>query len=176
MSNPNQSREQRSGDLKGQNRAQSVPFNPLEGVTPINEPLSVHYGRQPDTYLVNGVAYKVAKKLVNETACKGDKKTKGLSSSQLRKVLNVTKEAQIGVTHGDTSFQEAQKQLFILMPMLAYNYSRASNKDKPFFGELLKFIYQNVNPKSIQSAEDINIFGQIITAVVAYHKFLGGKE
>ncbi len=129
----------------------------------IERPLSLYYAENQDTYLIDGPLYRTAASI------------KSLSSSQLRKVLNLTKEALAIVKHSEQDFDKAKTRLFMLLPMMAYNTGRASNKEKEIFNHLLAFIYRNVSPESIQSPSDIQVFDQVITSVVAYHKLLGGK-
>lgn len=137
--------------------------DPLKGVQPIKEPLSAYYHRKDDIYLINGPIYKEAEKI------------KTITNSQLRKVLDLVKESLVMARQDPDNFEAARVRLFALLPMLAYNYGRASNKDKEVHGEVLSFIYTNVSSESIQSIKDIETLDQLVTSLVAYHKFLGGK-
>lgn len=145
------------------NRYKEKKSDPLEGATPVNRSLAEEYGKRPEIFLQKEYLYTIAENITN------------LKTHQVRKVLSVVKES-LAIAKSNRDFQEARKRLFVLLPMIAYNTGRAGKKEKPEYEELFRFVYENVNQHSIQSKEDIEMFDQMVTAVVAYHKYLGGKD
>lgn len=135
----------------------------LDTIEPVRQPLSKEYGSKPEIFLEGQELYKTADGIIK------------LKTHQLRKVLSVTKEA-LAITRSGKDFSQARMKLFTLLPMMAYNTGRAKSDEKNNYEKLLGFIYKNVNQESICKPEDIEMFDQMITAVVAYHKFLGGKD
>ncbi len=150
------------GFQHGKSEAKKTAAQLLKEVTPVCQSLSKEYGSKPEIFLESGYLYETASQLKN------------LTTHQLRKVLDVTKEA-LAIARSGKKFTEAQKRLFILLPMMAYNTGRAPKEKKDDYQKLLEFVYKNINEDSIQATEDIITFDQMITSVVAYHKFLGGK-
>ncbi len=129
----------------------------------VTKPLMAEYGNQPDIFLEGQYLYQTAKSIYE------------LKVHQVRKVLAVTKEA-LTIARSSSDFSKAKKRLFILLPMLAYNTGRAKKEEQKNYENLLRFVYTNVNQDSITTIDDIEMFDQMIISVIAYHKFLGGKE
>lgn len=122
----------------------------------INQPLSKEYVDYKKLYLPDGHAYKYACDF------------KGISNSQLRKILN---DVKIALYQIDDGFEKAQSKMFVLVAMTAYNYGRNKKKNKEnSFEPLYVFIKNTINEKSITSVEDIKAFDQMFTSIVAYHK------
>lgn len=156
--------DQRGNNYQNNRSSKPVGKDILRDVYPIGEPLSTYYGKRKDTFLVDGPVYQTAEKI------------KKISNSQLRKVLSQSKAAMDTVSHGHDSFADAQQQLFLMVPMVAYNCSRASGATKGAYEDLVRFVYRNIGMASIQSEADIQMFDQITTTLVAYHKFIGGEK
>lgn len=154
----NRSQNGRGGKSYDANR-ESV----FETITPVRQPLSREYGSKPEIFLEGQVLYETAQQIIK------------LKTHQVRKVLSVTKEA-LATARSGKDFSQARMKLFTLLPMMAYNTGRAPAKERSSYEKLLGFVYKNVNQESISKPEDIEMFDQMVTAVVAYHKFLGGKD
>ncbi|WP_323091019.1 type III-A CRISPR-associated protein Csm2 [Allobaculum sp. JKK-2023] len=159
---PNQ-RDNLQNNRNRQKFDKSKPGDLFKDVKQIDQPLMEEYGNRPEIFLEGGLLYENANKII------------GLKTHQIRKVLQVTKEA-LTLAHSSTDFSQAKKKLFVLLPMTAYNVGRAQKGEKTSYESFLKFIYANVNQHSITTVDDIEMFDQMITSIVAYHKFLGGKE
>lgn len=153
----------KSADQKRPRDTMPTAAKALNEIQRVSQPLSQIYGNKPAIFLIGGELYQTAEHL------------KKLKTHQLRKVLDVAKKA-VAIARSGKAFSEAQKRLFILLPMMAYNTGRASKTEKEDYQNLLEFVYKNVNEKSIQTPEDIILFDQMITTVVAYHKLCGGKD
>lgn len=119
----------------------------------ISIPLSKKYTDPAEIFLDTGIAYKIADEM-------GD-----IPPHQLRKILNVLKEAVAIVKRNPSNFKEARNKLYYIVPLTAYNAGRNSN-----IGVLYDFVYEHINENSIQSKEDIKILDQLFTSIIAYHK------
>lgn len=139
----------------GNNNRNSRPEPPM-----IDVPLAQYYSNNSEIYLQNGIAYKIASEL------------KDLPTHQIRKILSQTKSALEIAEDNPKNFKQAQKRLFALLPLAAYNAGR--NK-AAVYKILYNFVKSNISEKTITTVEDIQIFDQLVTSIVAYHKFLGGK-
>lgn len=62
----------------------------------------------------------------------------------------------------EENFYEVRNRLFAIVPMTAYNAAR--NK----ILVLYDFVYNHINEKTIQSAEDIKVLDSLFTSIVAY--------
>lgn len=125
--------------------------NNSENVTTmINVPLSKYYENKEEVFLPNGIAYNYA---VN---------FKFIKSNQLRKILSFSKKC---VTDDKEQFMVLRNKLFSLVWLSAYNAGR-DRSNKPLYD----FIKANINKDSIKSIDDINMFDELFTAIVAYHK------
>ena len=125
----------------------------------ITIPLSEKYTNPAEIFLDTGIAYKIADKM-------GD-----IPPHQLRKILNVLKEAITIVKRDSNKFLDARNKLYYIVPLTAYNTGR--NKG---LQELYNFVYQHINEKAIQSPKDIEILDQIFTSIIAYHKVLNQNK
>ncbi|MEY8380840.1 type III-A CRISPR-associated protein Csm2 [Ileibacterium valens] len=152
-----------NADRSNRNNGWDKPKFQFDSAARITQPLSIYYANKTDVYLPENKLYLLAQSISK------------LTNSQIRKVLDLTKESLSIIRYSEADFEKAKVRLFTLLPMTAYNAGRASKGDRQSFEKLLEFIYENVNPESIQCAADIQVFDQLITTVVAYHKFLGGK-
>lgn len=127
----------------------------------IKKALHEYYKDKSELYLPNGIAYKHAIKLKN------------ISSHQLRKILDESKRCKQKIEISKDNFEKAKNQLFSLVPLAAYNAGRFPNQTQ--FTDLYEFLVDNLNQYTIQSAEDIVTFDELMTSIVAYHKSEGGK-
>ena len=121
----------------------------------IEEPLHIHYKEKSRLYLPEGIAHEEAKNFNR------------IASHQLRKILNQSKVCRDEAMY---DFSSAKNHLFSLLPLAAYNAGRDKN-----LTVLYKFLVKHLNEKSIQSEEDIKVFDELFTSIIAYHKFEGGK-
>lgn len=131
------------------NNGRSNQSNRLGDYSKVIQPLSKKYTDYAKLYLPDGLAYKYAVDF------------KGIENHQLRKILDEVKEA---VYQSDNDFENAQKKMYILVAMTAYNKGRMKKLEP-----LYDFIKNTINEKSITSAKDIYAFDQMFTSIVAYH-------
>lgn len=119
----------------------------------INQPLHFEYVNYAELYLPEKLAYQYAKKFEN------------IPNHQIRKILDTVK---IALKQSDKDFENAKKQMFMLVAMSAYNAGRMPKKLKVLY----YFLSNTINEQSIQSKKDIEVFDQFFTSVVAYHKLI----
>ena len=124
----------------------------------IGIPLHEYYKDKEKIYLPEGIAHTKAKDFISSR----------ITSHQLRKILNQSKICKDEASIND--FKMAKNHLFSLLPLAAYNAGR-----DPSLKKLYIFLVEHLNEKSIQSKEDIDVFDDLFTSVVAFHKFEGGK-
>lgn len=120
----------------------------------ITQPLHFEYVNYAELYLPHKLAYHYAKKFEN------------IPNHQIRKILDTVK---IALKQSDKDFENAKKQMFMLVAMSAYNAGRMPNKLKVLY----YFLSNTINEQSIKSKKDIEVFDQFFTSVVAYHKLVG---
>ena len=65
---------------------------------------------------------------------------------------------------------DVKNQLFMLLPLSAYNGGR-----DPKLKKIYRFLVEHLNENSITCKKDIEVFDELFTSVIAYHKYLGGK-
>lgn len=82
-----------------------------------------------------------------------------ITSSQLRNIFTVAKKAK------------RKEDLFIMRPKIAYAYGRADKKE---LKKLLFFLDQQI--KNVKEDADVKKFQELFEAIIAYHKYYGGKE
>ena len=119
-------------------------------------PLHEKYKDSEKMFLEDGIAHSFAKTFVKNR----------ITSHQLRKILDQSKICEQIVKRNQNNYGEARKRLFSLLPLAAYNAGRES-KLKPLY----KFLSEHVNEKTITCIEDIDMFDDLFTSIVAYHKF-----
>jgi len=90
-----------------------------------------------------------------------------ISTSQIRKFLSAVNMINNKIQASNDNFDI--KEVSYLRVKLAYQAGRERNF-KPFYPELNQEIVK------IKTVEDFKEFAQFIEAVVAYHKFYGGKD
>lgn len=84
----------------------------------------------------------------------------GISSSQLRNVFSRVKNIK------------EPKELYALRPKLAYIYGRPNSKK----GMKRLINYMDEQIKNVDSKEKLKQFQNFFESVIAYHKYLGGKD
>lgn len=135
--------------------------NKQEEIVKIDQPLHIYYADKSKLFLENGIAYTIAKQL------------KSLPSHQLRKVLNQSKLCVQEISSKALNFESVRNKLFMLLPLSAYNKGRNSKTKE--YGVLYEFLVRHLNMNSITVVEDVKVFDELMTSIVAYHKFFGGK-
>lgn len=123
----------------------------------INQPLHFEYVNYAELYLPGKLAYQYAKKFEN------------IPNHQIRKILDTVK---IALKQSDKDFENAKKQMFMLVAMSAYNAGRMPKKLKVLY----YFLSNTINEQSIKSKKDIEAFDQFFTSVVAYHKLFDRNQ
>ena len=86
-------------------------------------------------------------------------RSENITTSQLRNIFSVAKRAK------------KKEDLFFMRPKLAYAYGRA---DKDELKKLLFFLDKQI--KSVKEDLDVKKFQELFEAIVAYHKYYGGKD
>lgn len=112
------------------------------------------YFKNPDN-LEYGVFIQKLKEFISSLLRKSD----NITTSQLRNVFSITKKAR------------TKEQLQIIRPKLAYTYGRA---DKDELKKLLYFLDNQLT--NVNSNEDVKTFQNFFEAIIAYHKYYGGKD
>lgn len=125
-----------------------------------DRPLSQYYANKSELLLPDGYAYKIAAHF-----------QKKVTTHQLRKILSLSKEAVVEVDANH--FDQARNKLYTLLPLSAYNAGR--DKKNKEMRELFEFLKANIKPETLKDKADIYIFDELITSIIAYHKYLGGK-
>lgn len=149
MENRNYNRERTNGYNNNRN---SRIINKIE------VPLSAYYKDKSEIFLPDKKAHNLAKKI------------KSLPPHQLRKILNQAKESIAEYDKkGEAGLNIAKNKLFALLPLTAYNAARSEKKFD--FNELFEFLVEHINEKSIVTFDDIKIFDELFTSIIAYHKY-----
>ena len=141
---------QRTNNYSNQNREQEIHK--------IEKPLHIYYADKSKLFLPDGKAYKIALSF------------KGITTHQLRKILNQVKLCIQELGNKDADFNDVKNQLFMLLPLSAYNGGR-----DPKLKKIYQFLVEHLNENSITCEKDIEVFDELFTSIVAYHKYLGGK-
>lgn len=142
--------DQRTNNYSNQNREQKI--------YKIEKPLHIYYADKSKLFLPEEKAYKIAASF------------KGIATHQLRKILNQVKLCTQELRNKDVDFDSVKNQLFMLVPLSAYNGGR-----EPKLKKIYWFLAKHLNQNSITCEKDIEVFDELFTSIVAYHKFLGGK-
>lgn len=129
-----------------------------EKIPQIEMPLHIYYADKSKLFLPEEKAYKIAENF------------KGITTHQLRKILNQVKLCKQELGNKDADFDSVKNQLFMLVPLSAYNGGR-----EPKLKKIYRFLVEHLNQNSITCAKDIEVFDELFTSIVAYHKYLGGK-
>lgn len=82
-----------------------------------------------------------------------------ITSSQLRNIFTVAKKAK------------KKEDLFVMRPKIAYAYGRAEKNE---LKKLLFFLDQQI--QNVKEDADVKKFQELFEAIIAYHKYYGGKE
>lgn len=121
----------------------------------ISVPLHLYYKDKAALFLENGKAYQAAKEFQR------------IPTHQLRKVLNLTKQASAEIQVSELNFEHATNILYSLVPLAAYNAGRDKELKKVY-----SFLLSHINKNTITSIKDIEVFDELITSIIAYHKFM----
>ena len=110
------------------------------------------------------------------TWCENDLAKSEVTTSKLRKFYGEVKRIQsIGVDS-----EKGRRAFMMLKPKLAYAVGRESKNYK--FKQLYHFLEKGINHIAIDQADGdqlkkrFNNFTHVFEAIVAYHKFHGGKD
>lgn len=82
-----------------------------------------------------------------------------ITTSQLRNIFSVAKKAK------------KKEDLFVMRPKIAYAYGRA---EKTELKKLLFFLDSQI--QNIEKDSDVKKFQELFEAIIAYHKYYGGKD
>lgn len=82
-----------------------------------------------------------------------------ITTSQLRNIFSVAKKAK------------KKEDLFVMRPKIAYAYGRA---EKTELKKLLFFLDTQI--QNIEEDSDVKKFQELFEAIIAYHKYYGGKD
>lgn len=119
----------------------------------IEKPLHIYYADKSKLFLPDGEAYKIAVSF------------KGITTHQLRKILNQVKLCRQELGNKDANFDDVRNRLFMLLPLSAYNGGR-----EPKLKKIYRFLVEYLNENTITCAKDIEVFDELFTSIVAYHK------
>lgn len=113
---------------------------------------------------------------------------KDLSDDELKQIVSSNKSdslttSQIRIAFGEmrkiqmNTYLEYKTDFLLLKPKLAYAVKRHDKKGLTEFYKLFEMAYDSVNTKNDQEgSKHFENFMQIMEAILAYHKFHGGKE
>ena len=95
-----------------------------------------------------------------------------MNSTQLNRLLKKKgwTGKEVGQLLFSSLFNDVKNQLFMLLPLSAYNGGR-----DPKLKKIYQFLVEHLNQNSITCEKDIEVFDELFTSVIAYHKYLGGK-
>jgi len=89
-----------------------------------------------------------------------------LKTSQIRKILDAVNKIK-----ATTDYQKFNREeLVLLKPKLAYAAGKQEQQVKPLMNVLLPCI------DKVKTYPDFKKFAQFLEAIIAYHKYYGGKE
>jgi CRISPR-associated protein Csm2 len=98
--------------------------------------------------------------------------SKSLKATQLRRVFHDLKRLEQDAKRGKQPFDRLRTELALTLPELAYAYGR-----EVIPSEFYDFMRALLHPpkERFQDKEDIQRLIEILTALLAYHKFHGGR-
>ncbi|HAJ98959.1 MAG TPA: type III-A CRISPR-associated protein Csm2 [Bacteroidales bacterium] len=95
----------------------------------------------------------------------------GLTTSQIRNFFGEMRRIQM------KGFENQKPSFFLLKPKLAYAVKRHDNKGMRNFYELFDEVYRLIDVENVVEGEkNYKNMMEIMEAVLAYHKFHGGRE
>lgn len=98
-------------------------------------------------------------------------KSDSLTTSQIRIAFGEMRKIQMN------SYKNEKTNFLMLKPKLAYAVKRHDKKGLNEFYKIFGWVYDSVNTKNEEEGEaNFENFIQIMEAILAYHKFHGGKE
>lgn len=140
---------------------EALPANFNEVKTKIQQ-LTSFSALNPEYYAVeNGAAYVVAK---------GAIKDKEMKTTQFRKFFGHIKQLEAQTKGKALSDRIETSKLSLIMPELAYALGRGLISKE--FYELMK---ESLSPSKIKTVADFKSFVNFLSAILAYHKMIGGK-
>jgi len=95
-----------------------------------------------------------------------------LKATQLRRFFHDIKRLEQDAIRGRGSFGRLQTQLALTLPELAYAYERGVIPQE--FYDLMRSLLYPPNER-FRTKEDVRRLIEILTALLAYHKFYGGR-
>lgn len=120
-----------------------------------------------DTWIKSGIddeAIKYAKQ-------KGrDLKNKDLTTSQIRNVFGEMRRIQM------RGVKKEMRSLLLIKPKLAYNARRHRNKGVEELSSVFEQAYNALDLNGEKIQDQYNNLMDLFEAILAYHKFFGGKE
>lgn len=95
----------------------------------------------------------------------------GLTTSQIRTFFGEMRRIQM------KGFENQKPSFFLLKPKLAYAVKRHDNKGMRSFYKLFEKVYELIDVDNVAEGEkNYKNMMEIMEAVLAYHKFHGGRE
>ncbi len=98
--------------------------------------------------------------------------TRTLKPTQLRRIFHKLKQLEQEARRRTTDFQQLRTELALTLPELAYACGRGLIP-KEFYDFMRALLYPP--SKRFQDNEDLKRLIQVLTALLAYHKFYGGR-
>lgn len=93
-----------------------------------------------------------------------------LTTSQIRNVFGEMRRIQM------KGFDSERTSFILLKPKLAYAVKRHGGKGLSKFYDLFKMAYESVNPSKDGASTRYDNFISLVEAILAFHKFHGGKD
>jgi len=104
-------------------------------------------------------------KILKEFANKlGKKYSRDISTSQIRNVLDRIQRMK----------KYNPNELLLLEPLLAYVVGKQQKHKRPIFDHFYQVVSEAIN--QVEKEEHFEYFRRFIEAIVAYHRYHGGKE
>ena len=97
-------------------------------------------------------------------------KSAGLKSSQIRKFFDAVKNIQNEFVQKEISKGEIRQRILRLKPALAYATARQRHQLQSF----TDIMYMAMD--KVEDKKDFDYFVEFLEAIVAYHKYHGGKD
>ncbi len=98
--------------------------------------------------------------------------SKTLKATQLRRVFHDLKRLEQQARRGRRNFNEVRTELALTLPELAYAFGRDLIPRE--FYELMRTLLHPPQER-FRDYEDVQRLVQVLTALLAYHKFYGGR-
>lgn len=116
----------------------------------------------------------VGAKWINDVAKEeGEKYAKKIRTNQLRNFFSLVNSIKINFRNKTKSIEEIKDGLILLKPKLAYAKGKKGEVE-PFQKFMFDAIDAVVNSSNPQKA--LENFFSLVEAIIAYHKYFGGKD